>query len=385
MVHVDAGATQELRVARIDRNGKKSAVDPDWLGRFNFLALSPDGRQLALSVIEGGHTDLWIKQLDHGPLTRLTFEGNINYRPAWTPDGRSVGFISDRTGRSLPYVARADGSGPTARIAIPDTNQIDEIEWSRDGQWMVYRTGVVAGLRRIGKWRIGDSTAAAIEPGRFDQYMPTLSPDGRWLAYVTVESGREQVYVRPFPNTSDARWQVSSAGGSSPVWSRSGRELFFADSTNQIVAVAVTPGAISSFGTPSPLFPMGDLILPPCSPGLRRGARWHELHLPRGSQRSLGQRSRYAVLTLNWLDELTSPRLDREWRPYSSPDAVSGYRLRNGARVRARAATPSRRPCGARRSAPQTRGAGGPRKAPITVFAMDVDSDESVASGIAAS
>ena len=310
MVNVDAGATQELRVARIDRNGKKSAVDPDWLGRFNFLALSPDGKQLALSVIEGGHTDLWIKQLDKGPLTRLTFEGSINYRPAWTPDGKSVGFISDRTGRSLPYVARADGSGPTARIAIPDTTQVDEIEWSRDGKWMVYRTGVVAGLRRISKWRIGDSTTTAIEAGRFDQYMPTLSPDGRWLAYVTVESGREQVYVRPFPATSDARWQVSSAGGSSPVWSRSGRELFFADSTNQIVSVAITPGPTFSFSPSVPLFPIETLVLPPYHQGFAVGPDDRSF-ISLEDRSDLGQRSRSAVLTLNWLDGLTSPRLDK--------------------------------------------------------------------------
>ena len=97
--------------------------------------------------------------------------------------------------------------------------------------------------------------------------MPTLSPDGRWLAYVTVESGREEVYVRPFPNTSDARWQVSNAGGSTPVWSPSGRELFFADSANRLVAAPVMPGATFETGPLKPLFPIEGLVLPPYHQG----------------------------------------------------------------------------------------------------------------------
>ncbi len=303
LLHVDAGATLELRVTRVDRNGKHAAPDPDWQGRFSFMALSPDGRQLALSVIEGGHTDLWIKQLDRGPLTRFTFEGNINYRPSWTPDGRSVGFISDRDGRSLPWVARADGSSPATRLAIPDTAQIDELEWSRDGQWVVYRIGVVAGQRQIGKWHVGDSTASLIEPGRFDQYMPTLSPDGRWLAYVTVESGQEEVYVRPFPNTADARWQVSNAGGGSPVWSPSGREIFFADRSGQVVSVAVTPGASFQSGTPQPLFPLGDLIMPPFHQGFTVTPDGNSfIFLEDRSE--VGSKARYAIVTFNWLDAL---------------------------------------------------------------------------------
>ncbi len=314
LVHLEGSAAQDLRVARIDRAGRRLPVDPDWQGRFNFFALSPNGRQLALSIIQGGHTDLWIKQLDRGPLTRLTFEGNVNYRPAWTPDGRSVGFLSDRTSRTLPYVARADGSGPATRVAIPDTSQIDEIQWSRDGQWILYRTGVTAGARRIAKYRIGDSAGVAIDPGRFDQYMPTLSPDGRWLAYVTVESGREEVYVRPFPNTSDARWQVSNAGGSTPVWSPSGLELFFADSANRLVAAPVMPGATFETGPLKPLFAIAGLVLPPYHQGFSVSPDGQSFIFleDRVSTEASG---RYAVLTLNWLADLESAGSGRRATP----------------------------------------------------------------------
>ncbi len=303
LIHLDAGATQELQVVRVTRDGRHQLLDPAWQGSFNSMALSPDGRQLALSVVQTGHTDLWIKQLDRGPLTRLTFEGNINYRPVWTPDGRSVAFISDRTGRSLPYVTRADGSGSTVPLAIPDTNQVDEIVYSRDGRWIIYRVGVTAGVRRLMKYHVGDSASIAIEPGRFDQYMPALSPDGRWLAYVTVESGREEVYVRPFPNTDDARWQVSSAGGSSPMWARAGRELVFADTANRVVSTAIAPGDAFAAGPPVPLFILESLVLPPFHQGFGVGADGADFIFFE-DRASSDKQGRYAVLTLSWLDGL---------------------------------------------------------------------------------
>ncbi len=306
MVNLEGTSGQDLRFVRIDRAGRRLPVDPDWRGSFNSLALSPDGKQLAISVVQGGHTDLWIKQLDRGPLTRLTFEGAVNYRAAWAPDDHSVGFLSDRTGRTLPYLARADGSSPATRIALPDTGQVDEIQWTKDGRWIVYRTGVVAGVRRIARYHVGDSTATAIEDGRFDQYMPTVSPDGRWLAYVTVESGREEVYVRPFPGTSDARWQVSSAGGSSPVWSPSGKELFFVAAANRLVTVPIIPGPAFQTGAPASLFSIEGLVLPPYHQAfavMPDGQGYYFLEDQGGS----GAELRYAIVTLNWLDALNKP------------------------------------------------------------------------------
>jgi Tol biopolymer transport system component len=306
MVNLEGTGTQDLRFVRIDRAGRRAPVDTDWRGSFNSFALSPDGKQLAISVMQGGHTDLWVKQLDRGPLTRLTFEGAVNYRAAWVPGGSSVGFLSDRTGRTLPYVVRADGSSPATRFAVPDTGQVDEIQWTRDGQWVVYRTGVVAGVRRISRYKVGDSVSVPIEEGRFDQYMPTVSPDGRWLAYVTVESGREEVYVRPFPNTAEARWQVSSAGGSTPVWSPSGKALYFVTAANQLVSVPIGAGPTFQAGTPVALFSIEGLVLPPYHQALAvtpddQGFYFLE------DQGGTGAELRYAIVTLNWLDQLTSP------------------------------------------------------------------------------
>ena len=263
LLHVELGASRQLRLTRAGRDGTQTPVDPGWMGDLSFHALSPDGRQLAVTVANGAQTEVWVKQLDRGPFTRLAYEGNVNYRPAWQPDGRTLGFISDRSGRNLPYQARADGSGTATGLAIPDTLEIDELDWSRDGKWLAYRTGARAGLRRVAIMPLPSGKAQAVESGAFDQYMPTISPDSRWLAYVSVESGREDVYVRPVADPGAARWQVSTAGGTSPVWSHSGRELFFVDGTDQLIAVPIGAGPGFQSGEPKPLF---RLVNPALSP-----------------------------------------------------------------------------------------------------------------------
>ncbi len=180
-----------------------------------------------------------MKQLDDGPLTSVSFGGSINYRPTWTPDGESVVFASNREGRSgsdiAMYSARADGSGDIEAMNFVSPSA----SWSRDGQWLVYRTTNLAADR---------GNLMAIRPGRdtvpvplvvteFQEAQAALSPDGRWLAYSSDRSGRREVYVRPFPNASDSRASISTEGGSSPAWAHSGRELFYKNGANELVVV----------------------------------------------------------------------------------------------------------------------------------------------------
>ena len=236
-----AGTSTSL-IARVGRDGKAAAVDPGWKAAFSSLALSPDGRRLAVSILTGSDNQLWVKQLDSGPLTRLTLDGTLNYRAAWHPDGRTLSFTSNReAGLSHLYDVRADGSSKPERIFPTDTNQVDEAEWSRDGRWVVYRTGVSAGFRDIyARGLQGDTTRITVAAGSFDEYMPALSPDGRWIAYVSEESGQEEVYVRPFPGTDRARWQLSTGGGVAPAWAHSGRELFYVNRLDSLIAVEVS-------------------------------------------------------------------------------------------------------------------------------------------------
>jgi serine/threonine-protein kinase len=291
--------------AEVDRKGKGRVLDPAWLGRFNSLTLSPDGRRVAVGLAEGTGGMLWVKQLDAGPLTRITFEGTINYRGAWMADGKTLSFSSDMRGPATRlFRVRADGSDKPERLFPGDTSQIDEASWSQDGQWVVYRTGTIAGVRDLYARRLtGDTTRLTVAAGPADEYMPALSPDGKWIAYVSLESGREEVYVRPFPDVTRARWQVSPAGGTSPVWAHSGRELFYLAPEDSLVSASITGTPDFQITSREPLFSTLPFVFQPWHQafGVRPGDRTF-IMLQRTS--SSGPESRRLTVVLNWFTEL---------------------------------------------------------------------------------
>ena len=228
-----------LRALWVTRSGDEEPVDPSW--RFNFpfpdlgLRLSPDGARLALSTSVDGNVDIWVKQLPDGPLERLTFDDEVETDPFWSTDGRFVTYVKNESGNYDVWRRHADGAG-TPELLLDDERSLHQVLWSPDGEWMVFRTGG-AGFGG----RSGDSDIVGFRPGvdsavtplvattDFAEQDPALSPDGRWLAYTSDETGRNEVYVTPFPNVESARVQVSIEGGFSPQWAHSGSELFFAD------------------------------------------------------------------------------------------------------------------------------------------------------------
>jgi Tol biopolymer transport system component len=301
----NGGGRDQFSVIRVTREGRAAIVDSAWRGSINSMALSPDGSRLAVSVVAGGRTDVWIKQLDTGPLTRLSFEGTLNYRPAWRPDGRTLSFTSDRTGPSYLYTIRADGSSKPERYMAPDTMQVDEAQWSADGRWLIYRTGVTDNVRDIFARGTGADTATiTVSASKFDEYSPALSPDGRWVAYVSIESGHEEVYVRPFPNTGDARWQVSTEGGAAPAWSHSGQELFYITGDGHLRSVAVQRGQEFRPGAHLDLFSVKGLSCSPfhtCYAVAPDDRSFIMLQPWGGTTRNPGT---FLELTLQWTDEL---------------------------------------------------------------------------------
>jgi serine/threonine-protein kinase len=228
----------EGRPTWVDRDGAARVVDSAWSARINTLALSPDASQLAVSVSGNGAENIWVKQLDKGPFTRLTNFGGQTYRPAWTRDGKSLTFVSDVDGIQKIFRMRADGTGGRRVVARAFTTA-DEGFLSADEQWAILRVGS-SGRRDIVAYHVGDSTPVMIAATDAEEHSPALSPDGRWIAYVSDESGRKEVYVRPFPRADSARIQVSVAGGHEPVWAPNGRELFYRDGTQDLIAVEVT-------------------------------------------------------------------------------------------------------------------------------------------------
>jgi serine/threonine-protein kinase len=261
------GATGSLfgryELVWLDRAGRETQVDPDWTFSHTFFganagwALSPDGSRLAVgrSTAESGD-DIWVKQLPAGPALRATFDSASEFRPRWMPDGRSLvfGLGPPAPVRGL-YRRNADGTGTDQLLLKGD---IYEAAVSRDGRWLVARAGGQigqAGARDIGVMRLGVDTALTpLLATKYDESEIALSPDGGWLAYVSDETGRPEVFLRPFPEVDEAKFQVSLNGAQSPLWSRDGKELFYLGLDRTLTAVTVAPRPDPKLGQRQALF-----------------------------------------------------------------------------------------------------------------------------------
>jgi len=205
--------------AWVSRDGQATAVDSTWPeGQIFSLALSPDGSQLAVemtSATGSSSPEIWVKQLDRGPLSRLTFVGTRNriMGPAWSADGRNLLFASDTSGTSAVYWQRADGSSP-ATLAASAPDGLGPGIPSPDGRWLVLESDACCDIVGVRVGVDGPPVPLVASPAR--EEAPALSPDGRWLAYLSDETGQSEVYVRPFPDVQTGKWQVSTMGGVAP-------------------------------------------------------------------------------------------------------------------------------------------------------------------------
>ena len=253
---IKGAATAPSELMWVGRDGRAERLDSTWRGEFEYPALSPDGKVLAVSVRDGA-THLWIRRSD-GTRQKLTQAGTVNWRPAWTPDGRAVAFLSNAGGLGGQegydiYQMPVDGSAPP-KMLMHHNFGLWEVEFSRDGGWMVIRSDEEGGIGHIRGRRLhGDTALVPLVVEKNDQANQiALSPDGRWLAFTSNVTGRREIYVTPFPSAA-SRQIVSRDGGSEPRWAHSGRELFF-KAPNQLMAVDITPGPTFQAGTPRPLF-----------------------------------------------------------------------------------------------------------------------------------
>ena len=252
-----AAQTAPGEVVFVSRDGTVAPIDSGLKGDYQTLAISPDGRQLAVSRADGVEQQIWVKQLPDGPISKLTFEGTLNQRPFWSPDGRYLGFVSNQTQVPRIYRKRADGSSTDELVVgVPD-RPVLEASWSRDGRWLLYRTNPNDIFAR---GPAPDTTTLPLLTSDFNETMPALSPDGHWLAYASNESGRFEVFVRPFPDAASAKWQISTDGGFFPLWSHDGHELFYGGFDNSVHSVEVLPGRTFITGRRQVLFNAGGFI-----------------------------------------------------------------------------------------------------------------------------
>ncbi len=236
------GTNSNETLVWVDRAGAMTPVDTAWHDpELEAYALSPDGARLAITISSSdagtGRVDIWVKQMDAGPLSRLTFGGDGNEAPAWTADGRYVSYSSRRDGHWSLWRRRADGVGSEELVADPGRNVLDA-RWSADGAWLV---AAVAGPLRRTSWSCGSAATRPSDrcwPRATANCKPSLSPDGRWLAYQSRETGDWEIFVRPFPNVDEGKWQISQGGGTDPLWSGDGRELFYRSDDGDAIRVA---------------------------------------------------------------------------------------------------------------------------------------------------
>ena len=237
-----ATTTNDVTPVWVERDGTFREIDPGWTFPYDInstnLALSPDATRLVVSARSPqGTVDIYVKELDTGPLTRLAFEGAVNRGPTWSPDGRSVSFLSNRAGQDDLWTRRADGSGRAELVQDMD-EPITEALYSPDGEWLLFIVGElnyggsIYGIR-LGVDSVPTPLVVAEEDWRATEM--SLSPDGRWLAYSSnilgdalLDNASYRVWVQPFPDVDSGRWQIPTTTVSDgPEWAHSGRELFY--------------------------------------------------------------------------------------------------------------------------------------------------------------
>jgi Tol biopolymer transport system component len=250
-----SGTVSEL--AWVDRAGHLISKVGE-ANRYREIALSPDARHLALSIEDpiSGFDDVWVRDLERGVSTRLTFDRTQETGPVWSADGTRIFYSSDRQGGNyLVYSVSASGAGSEDTLSFGNSGNEGPMCVSADGRWLV--TGSSKGA--TWDWDVLVRDVEGKQPPRpfcvspSLEFAPMLSPDGRWLSYSSDETGREEVYVRSFPDGL-RKWRVSSNGGLTSLWSKNGRELIYQNPTKDLIAVPVAEGADFRPGKPVMLF-----------------------------------------------------------------------------------------------------------------------------------
>ena len=270
------------------------------------LRLSPDGKRLALIINEGSTTNLWIRDLEAERMSRLTVQGNAD-SPAWAPDGGHIAYYAQVPGTSgAMYWTRSDGAGETVRLAEKPLAHPDA--FSPDGKWLVYH---VHGGGEVSVWTLPVDASDPEHPkpgqpqaflqGPSTQEYAAYSPDGRWLAYKSSESGRDEVYVRPFPGPG-GKWLISSGGGTYPLWSRSGHELFYLGSDQRIQVTDYTVKGDSFVAGKPRQWSAAQLALSPSLFDLMPDGKRMVMALPQ--EADAGKPNGHVTMMLNFFDEL---------------------------------------------------------------------------------
>ena len=241
------------QLAWVDRAGRP--VGPiGQVGLYRNPVLSPDGTNLAFEVATGRTSDIWLMELGRAVASRLTFDPANEIYPVWSPDGTRIAFASDRQGGAFNVYQKSSNGLGGDELLLKAEAESAPYDWSRDGRFIVFRH--VAGVFSLGIVPLaGDRKPRVFEPSRSGSAVVQgqVSPDGRWLAYSSNESGRYETYVQSFP-TPGGKWQISKDGGVHPRWRGDSKELFFWAADGRLMAVPIRGETALEAGAAMPLF-----------------------------------------------------------------------------------------------------------------------------------
>jgi eukaryotic-like serine/threonine-protein kinase len=290
----------------VNRQGKEEPIGAPPRA-YQYPRISPDGSRLALDVRDQ-ENDIWIWDLKRQTMARLTFDPGLDRAPIWTPDGRRVIYSSQRGGNGGAaniFWQAADGTGTVERLTISPTTQYPT-SISPDGTKILLRDDNQQRRRDVAVLSLdGNRQTQTLFQTPFDEENAEFSPDGRWVAYQSNESGQSQIIVRPFPQVDAGRWQISTSGGTRPTWARNGHELFYLDAGGVLTSVPVQTMPTFSAGNPAKVFETRYLV-----PNNARtydvspdGQRFVMIKGPADDGRASAA-SLSLVVVLNWFEEL---------------------------------------------------------------------------------
>lgn len=240
---------EERKIRWYDRSGKEAGAIEHPFRSQSFdpeLRISPDGTSIAANWSESGSgtIDIWQYEVARGVWTRFTFGQGNEFTPIWSPDGRSVVYVSVEDFRHWNLIQQASSGGASEKVLLKSSKLIYPDDWSPDGRFISYSVTNKANSSDI--WILpvsgtGESKPFPFLETEFEEELSVFSPDGRWIAYHSNGSGKNEIFVRPFPGPG-GKYQVSTAGGSVPRWRRDGKELFFIGPGLKIMAADIQLG-----------------------------------------------------------------------------------------------------------------------------------------------